>query len=496
MMDSKGYVFTLVTTVLLLLAISLSAFYFRVSQPQMQDTITNIQTDELHYFVESIKTDFNRAASITSQRALVYLLDYIMDRDQAGFDQIRYYEMYPCSDIVYKPNGSQAALAELILCNTLNGVSTGVAEYMENNTLYNWTLNVTKFANESGYVAQIKLLNATIRPFGAYNMVVIAEMQVYIRDKSNLSFYVGNFTAFSPVPLSFLPDPLYDVLGGNPELTLNRSFIPCNENGIINAPRIDEWINTSCYLNTSTLFRAPTIFDRLEGNYTVSDLKYYTQAAWIAGLSGIEYAGDAGLESFVDLDKFSDTYGIAVNMDYTWVDYLYWQNITGQCWVEDMVYHPDFKVGWNHTVEYQMQGINCGGVRVCNALYMCGVVDGVCPESFGATCGNYSGIYNDPDCATLADFTVCNGKYPVGTCEECLEISGKTECCVNPLWESDELIVLDTPGSCNEMCFDNPSPSYSVGVCRVGGCVGGEEALAGNPGCDTVFPTCCCTPTP
>lgn len=441
-MRNKGFIYTLVTVVMLLMIIFLSGFYFRISKPKMDDTITNIQTDELHYFVESLKTDFDRAARITAQRAVLYLSGYIMDNDLGGFDAVRDYQMSlpSCSDIIYKPDGVQAALAELMLCNTLFGIGDDAAANMEYNTLFNWTANMTVFAEESNYVPVLRLINLTIRPFGPYNIVVIGEVEAYLRDTNNLSFFVGNISTASIVPLEGFSDPFYDVLTGRPELLLDRDFIPCNGSGIITTQRIDEWINGSCYFNSSFVGGGPTFFDRMEGNlfYTT---KYYLQAAEMATETGFDEILGSGLESFVDLGKFEER-GVSVDRDSSWVDYLYWQDYTAECWMEDMPsYHQNFRIDRNHAVKYRLQGVFCGGVKICDKIYLCGMTDDVNPEDFGVTCELDYSPNPDPD---IRQAKTCDATLVPFSCDTCPMIPETTDCCVDG-WNSENLWIIGTP---------------------------------------------------
>ncbi|MFH0859563.1 MAG: hypothetical protein V1921_00010 [Candidatus Altiarchaeota archaeon] len=445
-MKNRGIIYTLVTVVMIMMFSSLIQYYITVSRPKIETMITNIQTDELHYFIESIKEDFERSARITAQRAMVYLSGYIMDQpDTTGFVNVRNYQMVPpsCSDIVYKPDGVQAAMAELMLCNTLFGSSAGVAEYMENNTLFNWTANISRLADENGYVAQMRLFNVTIRPFGPYNMLIVGEIEASLRDKSNLSFFVGNITASSMVSLQGFSDPLYDVLTGRPELIAGRDFTPCNMSGTVDYQRVDEWINQSCYFNSSSLYLAPTFFNRMEGNLDPTNpdwSKYYAQADEMAVQSGLEDIRGSGLESIADLDLFSEK-GVAVNKDNTWVDYLYWQNVPGQCWANNMPsYHQDFRIDRAHALNYGIQGVYCGGVRICGQTYWCGKNDGVNPDDFGANCEYNYVTASDPDSHRTP---VCDGTLVPFACNLCPNIPGVTDCCAAAgQWDGDNLVVL------------------------------------------------------
>jgi hypothetical protein len=78
---------------------------------------------------------------------------------------------------------------------------------------------------------------------------------------------------------------------------------------------------------------------------------------------------------------------------------------------------------------YLVQGANdfatCdsdGGVKLCETYYCCGVEDGICPETWGATC---AGENKDPDCSELGCTPQCTNRegecdskcYGQGGCE-------------------------------------------------------------------------------
>ena len=63
---------------------------------------------------------------------------------------------------------------------------------------------------------------------------------------------------------------------------------------------------------------------------------------------------------------------------------------------------------------YLVQGANdfatCnedGGVKLCENYYCCGVEDGICPETWGATC---DGGNKDPDCTELGCTPQCTNR--------------------------------------------------------------------------------------
>ena len=76
-----------------------------------------MRCDELHYFVEDVKKDLDRAMSVFGRRAAVYAINYAVTQGTPLGD----YEYQNCTPFLFDGNGSEAAIAELVVCGTLNG---------------------------------------------------------------------------------------------------------------------------------------------------------------------------------------------------------------------------------------------------------------------------------------------------------------------------------------------------------------------------------------
>lgn len=239
MITNRGYIYTLVTITLVMILMSLVFFYFQVTKPRFTETVTAMRTDELHYFIEAVKKDFSRSASISGQRAATYAINDII----SNYKHLEGYTFTPCSSFNYQVNGAEAAIAELMLCGTLYGQNSGSAAYMDDNTLYDWTDHIRKFGEDMGFIINMSLDDLKIRPFGAHNFAVLATFNTKAKDKDNISLYWGNISTLAIVPIYALEDPLYFNKTGEQDLV--PSFKKCNRTDPVTPQEIDEWVNST-----------------------------------------------------------------------------------------------------------------------------------------------------------------------------------------------------------------------------------------------------------
>ncbi|MFH1835724.1 MAG: hypothetical protein ABH851_06015, partial [Methanobacteriota archaeon] len=119
---------------------------------------------------------------------------------------------------------------------------------------------------------------------------------------------------------------------------------------------IDSWIDSECYHPGNRTSEAPSFFDRLEGRTNISQV-YQDQADEMAVLLGIPEILDIGLEAMANLDEF-DIYNLTIDVGKTWVDYLYFNDLEGDCEVAGMN-HADFRIDLEHGLKYNPVGLNC-----------------------------------------------------------------------------------------------------------------------------------------
>jgi len=356
-MDKKGYIFTLVTVLVSLLLLSLVSFYIESSEPEMEGLTNRVSTDELHYFVEGFKKDLGRAIEISGRKSAAYAIDAIMNSSV----NLSGYVMRNCTDFNYSAhaNGSQAAIAELMLCGTLEGKS--LLE-MQNNTLPNWTERMGSQYGRYSLNAAVK--NLSMAMYDPWNFAVIAVVE--ISTDNGISYYGNNDSIVSLVSIIGLEDPLHYVKTGEPDMV--PKFQPCQNSGTVTGDIINGWLDSSCYHESNLSYNGSSFFDRLDGNLNLSEF-YVNQSRILFNKTEI------GLESLADIYRFWK-HNIPISNNYTWVDYLYWNETEGDCCVNGTRDYPEtypdynisFRIDQEHVEKYGIIGATCGEPLDCTLM--------------------------------------------------------------------------------------------------------------------------------
>jgi len=346
-MDNRGYIYTLITVMLVLIIISLISYYIAVSTPSIGDVVNKIRTDELYYFVESVKLDYDRSISVSGQRAFAYLIDYSIKKNTA-FDG---YVMHNCTSLNVDVNGSQAAAMELMLCGTLYGSQITPIDFMENHTILDWAGRIRKKGDEMNFLVEFRPTEIKIIPYDPWNFYIISKMDLTVYDKLNQSFYRNyRIPVVSKISIKNMEDPLYSTRTGSHDLL--RYFTPCDSYSEVNATTVEAWIDSECY---NSNIHAPSFFDRLDGNLNKSE-KYVQQSTEVVELGLTQQA--IGLESIADLDRMV-SHGIPADYNKTWVDYYYWNDIPAYCSINGLSKYANFKVDFDHANQYSINDLNC-----------------------------------------------------------------------------------------------------------------------------------------
>ncbi|MCK5139944.1 MAG: hypothetical protein KAQ85_08900, partial [Thermodesulfovibrionia bacterium] len=122
--DRKGFFFTVMIILLIIPLILLVSFYTGTSRTKIDDSVTKMRCDKLHYFVEDIKRDSERALVIFGRRAAIYAIDQVV---RTGIPLENYTFNCTgscdvnCNEFSYGNTGAEAAIVELSLCGTLFG---------------------------------------------------------------------------------------------------------------------------------------------------------------------------------------------------------------------------------------------------------------------------------------------------------------------------------------------------------------------------------------
>ncbi|MFH0860475.1 MAG: hypothetical protein V1921_04690 [Candidatus Altiarchaeota archaeon] len=141
---------------------------------------------------------------------------------------------------------------------------------------------------------------------------------------------LDNETGFGPGGGCERPDGCNESLIGTDACVMIKNDDSCSQHDVLMGMSTAN-ITTSCYSvsNVTSLgvgcleyaVNGPSFFDRLDGNYNLSE-KYVNQSRLYYNTTAI------GLETLVD-PYILDSFGIVVDDNRTWVDYLYWQDVDG-----------------------------------------------------------------------------------------------------------------------------------------------------------------------
>ncbi len=309
----RGYLYTIAVILLVIPLTLLILFYTSTTRTKLEDLSGRIRCDELYYFVQDVEYDLERAMLIFGRRAAIYAIDDVVTNNRT----LHNYTFHNCTDYVYTNNGSEAALAELVLCGTLYGQNV---TYMVNHTVPIWLDRIEADAEERGYSLDIDIQNITIVPYNAWNFAIILDNNVRIEDETGLCYYTGtNVTFESLTDIIGLEDPLYPLHTSNritkyiyncsPDISI-ESLAGCStENwgdgtgagnivfysNIKDDPGLGEYCATTSDINDVIL-----VFDMAFG--ACSGLEYdcfdITNPHHLAGV--IEYAKNDPESSFVD----------------------------------------------------------------------------------------------------------------------------------------------------------------------------------------------------
>ncbi|MEA3254732.1 MAG: hypothetical protein U9Q22_02735 [Candidatus Altiarchaeota archaeon] len=209
--NRRGILFTLAIILLIIPLIFLISFYVGTSKTKIEDTTARIRCDELHYFVEDVKRDLDRAMVIFGRRSAIYSIDYVIK--PPGNPLLNYTFKctslcgVDCDKLIHPETGSEAAIAELALCGTLNGSNV---TYMLNHTLKGWIDKMETMGENMNFRVNITLKEIKVIPIDAWHFAIIIDNKIDITDKIGACYYrESSLRAMSNTPIIGLEDPLY-----------------------------------------------------------------------------------------------------------------------------------------------------------------------------------------------------------------------------------------------------------------------------------------------
>ncbi len=210
-MNRRGFFFTIGILIFIIPLIFLLSYYTESSKTRTSDSITKLRCDELHYLVEDIKKDMERAVVIFGRRAALHATGWVVDNkplanytfncnSNCGLD---------CDKFSYGVNGSEAAIAELVVCGTLNGTNV---TYMLNHTIREWIDRIELHGKEMHFDVNITLMNISIIPINAWEFSTIIWSNLRITDDSGTCSYRETpVMVMSNTSIVGIEDPLYPL---------------------------------------------------------------------------------------------------------------------------------------------------------------------------------------------------------------------------------------------------------------------------------------------
>ncbi|MBD3261191.1 MAG: hypothetical protein GF334_05830, partial [Candidatus Altiarchaeales archaeon] len=316
----RGYIYTLLVAIVAVSFLSVVYFYLEVVESFKSDDMGPVKIRELQNHVKSIKGDFRRATTISTQRALVYSVNRVLV--EKNF--LSEYEMTACNAFpgyVHPVEGAPSAVSELMLCGTWEGGVGESTKYMGDHTLELWMNKTRNWSALRGYDTQISFRNITLTPYGYQHLLVSAQFDLLVSDDFGGEYFDENLFIHTLVPLEGIEDPYYVVNAGSDAVSRPIRF--CSQPPQASAEVILGWVDEGCYLKSPQPFSGPGFLDRLDG----AD---YTQQKYL------DLAGDArdldlgggviGLESLVDEHSLRQLDLSTENSSQ--IDYLYFEDNT------------------------------------------------------------------------------------------------------------------------------------------------------------------------
>ena len=382
-LGKAGYLYSIMTMMFLVLLFSLIVFYSSTSETDMRTTVNKITTDKLHFFVNGVREDLYRASYISCKRSIHYSVAHILSTGENFSD----YEMINCTGFNYPLNGTQAALAEMVLCGTFEG---NKMDFMLNNTLLEWIDKISNAATNADIVFdRLEVADIDIAMYDSMHVGAIVYLNMEVRDSKNTSFFRGyNIpTKTVLIGLNDTVDPLYFIYGSRNVYSpsdvdnvrdLVKYLTVCRVKNF-EGPVLDEILNVSlsedhrCYFTSNVSAYHPTtpgyvdgpcFFDRCEGRLNLSP----TYAKQSRELFEAEFVG---LESFVNLRNLWDHGMVVLYEDNrSWVDYVYFsrETNTGTCCVYNTCmdsYGWTLRLDEPHIEKYAIRQYNCTDLTDC-----------------------------------------------------------------------------------------------------------------------------------
>jgi len=201
--DKKGYLYSIITAGFVLLLLSTIVFYNTSRRIEMKDISPIITTDELHYFILSVKNDLQRIIFTSGKEAINCSVNYILSHNK----NLSNYEMNNCTRFKYYINGSEAAVAELMLCGTIDGNVK-----INDKTIQSWIKRINETAKDANIIFdKLEVSDIKMGMYDSFHVGIIVYLDIEVRDKYNISSFKGYGIPSDIVLINIneTKDPLY-----------------------------------------------------------------------------------------------------------------------------------------------------------------------------------------------------------------------------------------------------------------------------------------------
>ncbi len=274
-------------------------------------------------FVDSLRSDFERAVYIGSFRSLLALEDYVSSRGSFFSNE----------------SETESFFRESLVNGTING---SVMDIMNDSSLNSYLLKAGAHASAVGLLVNVSIVNVSLSQDDPWHVKVVVDSNNFVSDLNGLVWWDFNQTVVSVVPVIGLKDPLYSVntLGLVPN-TIRNFSLPST--GFVNESNND----------TSVLRQF------LEGMY----YRASPDAPSLLHRFFNDLSPDVnGIESLVYLPALSDQ-GLVVFSDRSVVDHIYFSDVfdnsSDRCSIDGMIYSPDwFRIDGDHVDDYELGNLS------------------------------------------------------------------------------------------------------------------------------------------
>lgn len=272
-MNKKGYIFSILTFVVIAVITITLLTYSEVSSSQAHDHIMSADR-----FIQQFEQDFPRALQITAYRALLGLEEHVTNTGEYVDDV-------------------NIAFAQVITHGSIDNISY---EVMDDATLSVFEMRMQEIASQIGLGFNLSVQNVTIEHVDAFTLQVSSTVRTYVQTRDEKTSWNYTTTLTSEFSIQQLRDPLYAVQtqGRVPNVitksNVTRPYISAQND----TTRLQVLYNNSYYIPHN---QSPSFLMRFSNNLSASE---------------------HGIASLVNIRNLN-TQDVSVFTDRSLVDYLY-----------------------------------------------------------------------------------------------------------------------------------------------------------------------------